>query len=177
MKQENACKRSQSFSPRGDSPNSFTGMLHRGLAVRSHLQAATRNFSAALHFIADMYRKMYHFLPWRETFILVVWAATEVYNRRWCSSRQAIISHPQGYSPNEGRCHLASLCWGFSQHTALLCVSLSRVEPHRLLQQVYDYFSSKGESHRSTISCKQGELVNIISVVGVVKYDYLQLHL
>lgn len=55
-------------------PNSLTGTLHRGLAVRSHLQAATLNFSAALHFIADIYRKMYHFLPWREIFILVVWA-------------------------------------------------------------------------------------------------------
>lgn len=158
-------------------PNSLTGTLHRGLAVRSHLQAVTLNFSAALHFIADIYRKMYHFLPWREIFILVVWAATKAYNRRWCSSRQAIISHPQDYSPNGGRCHLAGLCWGFSQHTALLCVSLGRAEPHGWLQQVYDYFSSKGESHRSTISCKQGELVNIKSVVSVVKFDYLQLHL
>lgn len=93
------------------------------------------------------------------------------------SSRQAIISHPQGSLPNGGRCHLAGLCWGFSQHTALLCVSLGRAEPHGWLQQVYGYFSSKGESHRSTISCKQGELVNIKSVVSVVKFDYLQLRL
>lgn len=98
-------------------------------AAHSCLQAGALSFSALLHLIIDIYRFLFFFL-WREPFISVVWEAAKVYNRRYCCSRWAILSCPQGYPPNGERCHLIGLCMSFSQHMVLLFVSLGRVGLH-----------------------------------------------
>lgn len=132
-------------------PTSLTGTLHRGLIIQSHFQAG--NLISQLLFILSVtsVEEFISFSVEGDIFILLVWVATKAYNTRCCSRRQAIISHPQGYWSSGERCHLAGLCFSFSLHAGLH-VSLGRVEPHSLRQQVHGYFSSKEESHRSSIS-------------------------
>lgn len=129
-------------------PSNLTGMLHRGLIVQSHFQAG--NLISQLLFILSVtsMEKFSSFSVEGDILILLVWVATKVHNTRWCSSRQALISHPQGYSSNGERCHLAGLCFSFPLHAGLPYVSLGRVRPQSSLQQVHDYFSSKEESHK-----------------------------
>lgn len=155
-------------------PSSCTGTLHRGLILQSHLQAG--NLISQLLFISSM-TSMEEFISFAvegDIFILLVWVATKVYNTRCCSSRQAIISHPQGYSSAGEGWHLAGLCFSFSLLLDSLLFLLAEEDLRVCFSKFMSISPAKRRVTRSIIFTSR-KFVTVKSGVNVVKFDYLLL--
>lgn len=83
------------------------------------------DFSAALCLICDIYGEVHQFFCGGKHIYFTCVSSTEVQNTRWCSSRQAIITHCQDCSSNGGRFHWSDLC-SSSSLRAGLCYFLAQ---------------------------------------------------
>lgn len=83
------------------------------------------NFSAALHLICDIYGEVHQFFCGGKHIYFTCLRSTEVQNTRWCSSRQAAITHCQGCSSDGGRFHWSDPC-SSSSLCAGLCYFLAQ---------------------------------------------------
>lgn len=145
--------------------------IAQGSGHTEPLPAWESNFSAAPQLSRDIFQEFYQFFCGARD-ILLFCIATKAYTTRCCSSRQARISHLQGFLSNVGNMAPAGTCFCSPLPAGLRCVSLGRVRRWGLCQQVRDYFSSKEKAPFH----KHGKFVDIRSGVNAVNFDYLQLH-